>query len=60
MKLESIAQRLDANEKLKVKYRLPVKAEDAAFPGSPYGQAVDVDVERRMLYVAFQGTRSAG
>lgn len=56
MDLETIAQRLDANEKLKVKYRLPVK--DAS--GETTWQVrvdklLDVDVERSMLYVAFEG-----
>ncbi len=56
MKLESIAQRLDANEKLKVKYRLPVKAEDGSVSWQVRtDKLLDVDVERRMLYVAFQG-----
>ncbi len=56
MEIESIAQRLDSNEKLKVKYRLPVKGEDGSVVWQERSdKLLDVDIERKMLYVAFQG-----
>lgn len=56
MEIESIAQRLDGSEKLKVKYRLPVKGEDGSVVWQERSdKLLDVDIERKMLYVAFQG-----
>ncbi len=56
MDLESISQRLDVNESLKVKYRLPVRAEDGTTTWQiRIDKLLDVDVDRKMLYVAYQG-----
>lgn len=56
MDLESIAQRLDSNEKLRIKYRLPVRGNDGATTWEErVDKLLDVDVGRRMFYVALEG-----
>jgi len=56
MDLEQVARRLDANEKMKVRYRLPVRdGEGKTSWQVRTDRLLDVDVERKMLYVAFQG-----
>lgn len=56
MDLESVAQRLDANEKLKIRYRVPVKAADGSqVLEERVDKLLDVDLDRKMLYVAFKG-----
>lgn len=56
MNLQSVAQRLDASEKLKVKYRLPVKGDNGSTEWQiRTDKLLDVDTDRHMLYVAFEG-----
>ena len=56
MDLESIAQRLDSNEKLRIKYRIPVRANDGATTWEErVDKLLDVDTTRQMFYVAFEG-----
>ncbi len=56
MDLQTVSQRLDANEKLKVKYRVPVREDDGSVSMQErVDKLLDVDLERKMLYVAFEG-----
>lgn len=56
MDIGQVSQRLDANEKLKVKYRLPSRAEDGSVTWTVRAdKLLDIDLERRMLYVSFEG-----
>ncbi|MCC6483301.1 MAG: hypothetical protein IT209_00515 [Armatimonadetes bacterium] len=56
MDLQTVSQRLDANEKLKVKYRVPIRAEDGSVSMQErVDKLLDVDLERQMLFVAFEG-----
>lgn len=55
MDLESVARRLDANEKLKVKYRASTSDADGAVVWRVrVDRLLDVDTDRKMLYVAFE------
>jgi len=55
MDLDSIAQRLDSNEKLKVRYRVQTRTEDGCTAWHErVDKLLDVDADQRKLYVSYQ------